>query len=135
MSEYLGTALVVQHNGTALPQVTSCTISGASSFPRVNTTHAGDTQQQYVDDLPDEAVTTITIEGLHPAGTASVLSLLSEGDSGSVVVMPEGTASNQRKRTASTSRITQKDEGGNFRAAWPYTLTYTFNGEMVEGTN
>lgn len=107
MAEFTGKYLkVVFNDGTnhELPQLLEVTIDPeGGGVERIEVTHAGDDQKEYLDGIPDVPRDVATIRALDVAGTASYYrSLYNTGIAiGTMTIYPEGDTAGNPKLTAS----------------------------------
>jgi len=92
MAELTGSAIAACWNAIQIPQLTSIEYAETGGRPTIDSTTAGDTERQVIDDLPNRVEASVTIRGYTEAGTAAVVngSSFRPNTSGSLDVYPEG---------------------------------------------
>lgn len=137
-TSYTGSALVVQWlyaSGTNLVSGNQRTLSYTPSIDLVDQTSGADTNKKYLTAVKDGQA---TLEALLQSGTnaggTSAFSTLTEGNSGTLIWSPEGTAAGKAKYT-----MPAISQGVGF--TYPYadvvvaSTSFQQNGTRVEGTN
>lgn len=126
MARGLGSAQVVNYNGTAFPFVRSVSQPESGDQERIEVSAAGDTAKSYLAGLVDVPMGELTVAGfLHigTAGTASFVRTLHVGDSGTVVYYPEGTASSSPYGSA-VMTVMARRWGEAYNAGRAYEITF-----------